>query len=101
MGNNSYILMNDGSFMTIKNDESSSLKHALGYKYIRREKVGDKWRYWYKDDLAGGGNTAAKPATATKPAIANTNRTPKQSNQSVKDPGAATQTRSANLTCYR
>ena len=43
---NSYMLIKNGGFVTVSDDE---LYH---YKYIKREKVNGKWRYYYKDDVS-------------------------------------------------
>ena len=43
----------------------------MHWKYIKREKVGDKWRYTYKDDLKNAANAAtAKVKNAPKAASA-------------------------------
>jgi hypothetical protein len=46
----------------IRNDSAQdSLQH---WKYIRREKVGDKWKYFYKDD-GNGVNTNSRTTVST------------------------------------
>lgn len=41
---NNYLITREGNFVTVSDDE---LYH---WKYIKREKVNGKWRYYYKDD---------------------------------------------------
>lgn len=57
---NNYLLTKDGKLYQIPND---SLYHA-DHKYVKREKVKGKWRYWYKDDLKD--ENSSKTETANK-----------------------------------
>lgn len=54
---NNYILTREGNFITVSDDE---LYH---YKYVKREKVNGKWRYYYKDTKVD--KAAANAAKAT------------------------------------
>lgn len=56
--NNNYLLTREGKMITVSDDE---LCH---YKYVKREKVNGKWRYWYDIGDAGyiDGWTGKKPS---------------------------------------
>ena len=82
MSNNNYLLTREGNFITVSDDE---LYH---WKYIKREKVNGKWRYYYHDDDVGEAKEAYEKAKATSDSaakardalIARTNRRLRQLN---------------------
>lgn len=72
---NNIIKTNDGRIFYIGQDKSSDLQH---WKYIKREKVNGKWRYYYHDDEAeskirdasiASGNNAREADIKSKEAI--------------------------------
>lgn len=55
-----YFLTQDGKLISTPTDE---LYH---WKYIKREKVGDGWRYWYPDDKSAGNKATVSVQKSVK-----------------------------------